>query len=340
MQKQLEEVSAGGALRWGEWMKEVERIGGQAARLINANADEIAFMRNTSDGLATIANGIDWRAGDNVVSCDCEFPANIYPWMRLQPLGVELRLARERNGRIETDELLSLVDDRTRVVTVSFVQFGSGFRMDLHTIGRLCRERDVLFVVDAIQGLGALSLDVQRDHIDALAADGHKFLLGPEGAAILFISRRILERIRPTMVGWLSVKNGFDNLLDYRLDYREGAARFITGSLNMVGIHGLGASIDWLLEVGTEQIERHVLAITDHLAAGLQAKGYRVISSRRPGEASAIVSCTHDDHSASELFRRLEEHRIIASSRLGRLRISPHVYNTDAEIDELLVTLP
>jgi selenocysteine lyase/cysteine desulfurase len=339
MHKQIEEVSAYGALKWFEWMQEVLRIRAQAARLINARPDEIAFARNTSDGLATIANGLDWRAGDNVVTCDCEFPANIYPWMRLEAYGVELRMAHERHGRIETDELLSLVDERTRVVTVSFVQFGSGFRMDLAAIGKFCRERDILFVVDAIQGLGALSLDVKRDCIDALSADGHKFLLGPEGAAILFISERVLERIRPTMVGWLSVKNDFDNLLDYRLEYRDGAARFISGSLNVVGIHGLGASIDLLLEVGIDRIEKHLLALTDHLAEGLQARGYYLISSRRPGEASAIVCCTHDRSSAAELCQRLAERRIIVSHRLGRLRIAPHLYNTKEEMDALLETL-
>jgi selenocysteine lyase/cysteine desulfurase len=340
MKKQIEEAGASGTLKWFDWLQEVHRIRAQAAQLINAGQDEITFMRNTSDSLATIANGLDWRPGDNVVSCDCEFPANIYPWMRLGQYGVDLRLAHERDGRVETDELLALVDERTRVVTVSFVQFGTGFRMDLARIGKFCRQRDIVFVVDAIQGLGALSLDVRRDSIDALAADGHKFLLGPEGAAILFVSERILERIRPTMVGWLSVKGDFDSLLNYRLDYRDGAARFISGSLNMVGIHGLGASIDLFLETGIDRIERHLLALTDHLVEGLRAKGYGVISSRRPGEASAIVCCTHDRHSARDLYHRLVENRIIVSHRLERLRIAPHFYNTTEEVDTLLEKLP
>lgn len=340
MQRFLDEASQEGGIQWPAWMQEAERTRTRAAQLVNAQPHEIAFMRNTSDGLSAIANGLDWRPGDNVVSCNCEFPANIYPWMRLERYGVQLRLAPERNGRIETDELLSLVDERTRVVTVSFVQFINGFRMDLPRIGAFCRERGIVFVVDAIQGLGALSLDVQRDHVDALAADAHKFLLGPEGVTILFVSDRILERIQPTVVGWMSVFRGFDNLLDYRLEYREGAARFEPGSLNSMGIHGLGASLDMFLEVGIDRIEQHVLTLTDHLAEGLQAKGYHVISSRRPGEASAIVCCAHERYSAAELCQRLAEHRIIVAHRLGRLRIAPHFYNTREEIEVLLERVP
>jgi len=340
MQKFLEEASREGGLKWPTWMREAERTRARAAQLINARPHEIAFMRNTSDGLSAIANGLDWRPGDNVVSCNCEFPANIYPWMRLEQYGVQLRLAPERNGRIEMDEVLSLVNERTRVVTVSFVQFINGFRMDLPTIGAFCRERDIVFVVDAIQGLGALSLDVQRDYVDALSADAHKFLLGPEGITVLFVSDRVLDRIQPTVVGWMSVFRGFDNLLDYRLEYRDGAGRFEPGSLNSMGIHGLGASLDLFLEVGLDQIERHLLALTDHLAEGLRAKGYHVISSRRPGEASAIVCCTHDQYSAAELCQRLAEHRIIVAHRLERLRIAPHFYNTKEEIEALLEVLP
>ncbi|RMG51370.1 MAG: aminotransferase class V-fold PLP-dependent enzyme [Acidobacteria bacterium] len=340
MQAYLIEASREGSLKWPIWMKEAEGARQRAAQLIGAQPHEIAFMRNTSDGLAAIANGLDWRPGDNVVACDCEFPANIYPWMRLATRGVELRLAHERDGRIALDDLFALVDDRTRVITVSFVQFGSGFRMDLGAIGAFCRERRILFVVDAIQGLGALSLDVHRDRIDALSADAHKFLLGPEGIAILFISERLLDRIEPTVVGWTSVKYDFDRLLDYRLEYRDGAARFEPGSLNTIGVRGLRAALDLLLDTGIERIESYLLGLTEYLAEGLRAKGYHLVSSRRPGEASAIVCCTHERYRASELCQRLAERRIITSHRLGRLRISPHFYNTREEIDVLLDALP
>ncbi|MEK7829728.1 MAG: aminotransferase class V-fold PLP-dependent enzyme, partial [Acidobacteriota bacterium] len=178
--------------KWGNRTKKVRQL---AAQLINAEADEIAFAPNTSSGLSFVANGIDWQAGDNIITADCEFPANIVPWKRIsREFGVELRMARERDGRLETEEILSLIDSRTRAVSLSFVEFASGFRNDLATIGRHCRERGVLFVVDAIQGLGALKLDVKACSIDALSADAHKFLLGPDGVAMFYVSRQAMER--------------------------------------------------------------------------------------------------------------------------------------------------
>jgi selenocysteine lyase/cysteine desulfurase len=307
---------------------------------VNCRPHEIAFTQNTSAGLSAIANGIDWREGDNVVTCNVEFPANIYPWMRLgDERGVHMKLAEERDGRIDAGELLSLVDDRTRVVTISWVQFASGFRSNLNRIGKACRERGIIFVVDVIQGLGGLNLDVERDYVDAFAADAHKYLLGPEGAALLYVSDRVIDRIRPTVVGWTSVKN-YERHLEYNLNYREGAGRFECGTLNTAGVYGLGAAIDLLLEVGPQAIEEYLLDLSDYLAERLASKGYRVIGSRRPGESSAIVTCTNEQHSAKDLYRELLSRNIITAPRANRLRISPHFYNTREEVDALIEALP
>lgn len=329
-----------GFTHWREWGASIERVRELAARLVNANAMEIAFVPNTSAGLAMIANGIDWRAGDNVVTADCEFPANLLPWLRLErEQNVEVRMAQERDGRLDTGEILGLVDHRTRVVTLSFIEFASGFRNDLATIGRFCREHNVLFVVDAIQGLGALRLDVARNYIDAFAADAHKFLLGPEGAALLYLSPRALECVKPTLVGWMSVKEPYDfgNLTQ---EYAAGARRFEAGALNTSGVLGLGAAVELLLSVGLEQIESYLLGLGDHLCERLREKGYEIVSSRRPGEASAIICCRHPRHSAEELYHCLEAQRIITTHRLGRLRISPHFYNLREEVDRLIECLP
>jgi selenocysteine lyase/cysteine desulfurase len=297
-------------------------------------------MRNTSEAISAIANGLEWREGDNVVTCNVEFPANIYPWMRLrEERGIKMKMAAERDGRIDADEIISLIDDRTRAVTLSWVQFGSGFRAPLAEIGRACRERGVIFFVDAIQGLGSLKLDVERDSVDAFAADAHKYLLGPEGVALLYVSDRILDRIKPTVVGWMSVK-GYDHHLDYDLTYREGALRFECGTPNTVGIYGLGAAIDLLLEFGPEKIEAYLLELGGYLAERLQSKGYEVISSRRDGEASAIITCKHEKHSPVNLYRSLLAKNIITAPRVKRLRISPHFYNTREEIDSLIDALP
>ncbi len=344
MTRQAEQVMRHGTVKVAEWWEAIERTRQHVARLVNARPEEIAFMRNTSDGLSVIANGLRWREGENVVTAGCEFPANVYPWMRLRTYGVELRLAPERDGRIELEDLLALVDRRTRVLAVSFVQFASGFRMDLERLGEFCRRRDILFVVDAIQGLGALPFDVERFHVDAFAADGHKWLLGPEGAAILYVSSRVLDRLEPMLVGWMSVRNWRDSILaeelTYDLTYREGALRFESGTSNVCGLCGLGASVELLLEVGISRIEEHLAVLGRELCERLQAKGYRVVSSRRPGETSGIFCFTHPRFSAQELAARLEQRGIIVSARLGRLRISPHLYNTLEEIVEVVAQLP
>lgn len=340
MQRYSRDLLDCGLVHWREWGDEVETVRGLVAQLINAKTHEVAFAANTSSGLSVIANGVDWRAGDNLVTADCEFPSNQQPWFRLRKAyGVEIRQAKEHEGRLETEELLSLIDERTRVVTLSFVEFASGFRNDLETIGRYCRSHDVLFVVDAIQGLGALQLDVARYQIDALAADAHKFLLGPDGVAVFYVSERILNRIKPTVLGWTSVKQPFA-FTSQEKEFADGARRFEPGALNTVGIVGLGASMELLLQNGMENIERHLLNLTDQLCDQLPHRGYRVVSSREPREASAIVSCTHEKFSAEYLWQELEKKNIIVTPRLGRLRISPHFYNNSSDIEYLLDSLP
>jgi cysteine desulfurase / selenocysteine lyase len=329
-----------GAVNYMAHLAAIKQVRGLAAQLINAQADEIAFAPSTSAGLAMIANGLDWQAGDNIVTADCEFPANVVPWMRIKrEYGVEVRMAREPDGRLETEEILSLIDERTRVVTLSFVEFASGFRNDLATIGRYCRARNVLFVVDAIQGLGALQLDVEACGIDALSADAHKFLLGPDGVALFYVSRRALERVKPTLVGWQSVNNP-EAYTDYEQPYARGARRFEAGALNTAGIVGLGAAIELFLQIGPARIENYLFELGDYLCAGLRERGYHVVSSRRDKEKSVIVCCRHDRYSAEQLYQVLNAQRIITTPRLGRLRIAPHLYNTRAEIDQLLAALP
>lgn len=339
MQRYTRDLLDCGLVHWREWGAEVERVRGLAAQLIHAQSHEIAFVANTSTGLSVIANGLDWRAGDNVVTAECEFPANQQPWFRWQSAGVEIRQAKERDGRLETEEILGLIDAHTKVVTLSFVEYASGFRNDLATIGKYCRERGVLFVVDAIQGLGALQLDVERCCIDALSADAHKFLLGPDGVALLYVSERVLEQIQPTVVGWTSVKQPFD-FTKRDKEWAAGARRFEPGAMNTAGIMGLGASLALMLELGTAQIEAYLLELTDYLCEQLAQRSYHVVSSRRPGEASAVVCCTHEKYSAEVLWERLEAQQVIVTPRLGRLRISPHCYNNRADIDRLLACLP
>lgn len=310
-----------------------------AARLVNAQPHQIAFARNTSEAISVIANGMKWQAGDNIVSAAAEFPANIYPWSRLAAGGVELRLQPDCRGLVDTDALLSLIDERTRVVAVSWVQFGTGQRLDIKRIGEFCRQRDILHVVDAIQGLGALQLDVERDCVDAFGAGGHKFLLGPKGAGLLYLSERALEKVTPAMIGWTAVKDYHDYLI-HDLDFRDGAVRFEGGTLNEIGICGLGQAIELFLRVGPEKIEQHLLSLNEYLTCNVEERGYRVISTGRREDRSAIVVFEGEGFSAEDACQRLASLGIITSARLGRLRVAPHFYNSRADIDRLVEALP
>jgi selenocysteine lyase/cysteine desulfurase len=340
MSTMLDGVARHGARKAEEWDRIQTSTRLAAAKLVNAEARQIAFVRNTSEALSIVANGIDWKLGDNVVSPAVEFPANVYPWARISTAyGVQLRLQPEIGGRIEMEDLLSLVDERTRVVTVSWVQFASGQRLDIRRIGQFCREREILFVVDAVQGLGAFELDVIRDYVDVFASAAHKFLLGPKGIALLYLSDWALERVHPTVIGWTAVEN-YRDYLTHDLTLRDGAVRFEGGSLNEVGICGLGAAIELLLPAGPQRIEQYLLALRLDLIERLSERGYRIVSPGQLGDASAIIVCCHPDFPADRVCSQLDSQNIITSARLGRLRIAPHFYNTVADVEALIDALP
>jgi selenocysteine lyase/cysteine desulfurase len=332
-------VSQSGDRRWLERNAEVERVRGLAARLLGArDPHEVTFVENTSTGISMIAEGFAWKPGDNVVSAQLEFPSNVYPWMGLADRGVEYRTVPERDGRIHEDELLSLIDDRTRMLVLSSVQYASGYRADLRKLGTACRERGVLFVLDVIQSLGALAHNVEDELIDAAVASSHKWLLGPEGIGVLYVSDRVIDQIRPVRSGWRSMKNLFD-WTEMEVDFAAGAKRFESGTLNVYGIHAFGASLDMLLEAGAAAVEERVLALTERAAAGLAERGFTVISSRRPGETSGIVSAVHPKREAKDLVRDLAARDVVVAARAGRFRVSPHFYNTEDEIDRMLEAL-
>jgi selenocysteine lyase/cysteine desulfurase len=329
-------ISVTGDQTWVARNTTSEEVRGLAARLLGAREPhEVAFVENTSTGLSLVAEGLDWRPGDNVVGVACEFPSNAYPWMHLGEHGVEYRTVPEREGRIDTDELLSRVDERTRVVAISWIEYSNGFRFDLARIGAFCRERGVLFVVDVIQGLGGLALDVEREAVDIACASAHKWLLGPEGIGLLYISDRVVDRFRPLRSGWRSMRDQ-GNWTDLKIEWGPGAKRHESGSLNALGIHTLGASLELLLELGPAAVERRVLSLADLAARGLLKLGFQLVSSRRPGETSGIVAAIHPRLPAETLVERLLERRIVVSARAGRLRLSPHVYNTAEEIGRCL----
>jgi cysteine desulfurase / selenocysteine lyase len=324
---------------WLDRMREVERVRKMAARMLGARAaHEVAFVENTSAGLSLVAEGFDWRPGDNVVGAVLEFPSNVYPWMGLAARGVEYRQVPERDGRIDPEEIVAALDGRTRMLALSWVQYASGFRSDLARLGAACRERDVLFVVDVIQGLGVLPLDVEAVGVDVAAAACHKWLLGPEGIGLLYVSDRVIDRVRPVRAGWRSMSNPYQ-WTEYDLDFAKGAKRFESGTLNVYGIHALGGSLEILREVGPATVEERVLALADRAARGLADLGFTLVSSRLPGETSGIIAATHSRHDPKTLVKHLGERNVMVAARAGRFRISPHFYNTESEIDRCLTEL-
>ena len=321
-----------------KWAGRTEVVRKLSASLLHARPDQIAFIKNTSEGLSLAANGIDWRAGDNVVVHDNDFPSVVFPWQNLAEQGVETRRVAARAGRVLVDDLADAIDARTRAIAISTVQFKTGFRCDLAAIGQLCRDHDILFIVDGIQSLGALALDVQACGADVVAADAHKWLLGPQGIGIFYCSDRALARLKVRTVGWLSINDPF--AFDYRLDLLPDARRFEPGSDNTIGICGLGGTLALIYELGIDAIEARIMALNELLCDGLARKGYRVISPRGERERSGIVIFVGDGHATEDLFARLTEARIMVSVRGGGIRVSPHYYNSEDEIAQLLDALP
>lgn len=342
VEAQLKDVHENGSLNFLSWLEVKERARTLLAGLLGAaRPEQVAFVRNTSDGLSTVANGLTWKPGDNIVTFRREFPSNIYPWLRIRDVfGVEVRMCEDRDGRIDLDELAGLIDHKTRVVAISHVQFASGFRTDLERLGRIARQHDALLVVDVIQSLGVIPLDVGAELVDVAAGAGHKWLLSPEGVGYLYFSDRARERIQPTLVGWVSVPNPED-YSNFEQGWNRDALAWETGTGPAALIHGFKASLDLLNEYGPARIARYLEELTDYLCERLRTKPYQIVSSRAKGENSQIVCIRHTQGpSAMALYARLKQQNIVTAPRGDRLRIAPHLYNSADDIDQLIEALP
>ena len=341
VEAQLGDVAENGSLNFRSWINVKEQTRQLLASLLGARAEQVAFMRNTSDGLSTVGNGMRWEAGDNIVTFRQEFPSNIYPWLRLRDtFGVEVRMCEEREGRIDLEELGNLIDERTRLVAISHVQYASGFRVDLERLGRMARRHDALLVVDVIQSLGVIPVDVGAELIDVAAGGCHKWLLTPEGVGYLYLSDRARERIEPTLVGWISVPQPED-YSNFAQEWNRGALAWETGTAPTALIHGLKASLELLAEAGVQAIAAYLENLTDHLCGCLNTQDYDIVSSRLPGEKSQIVCIRHRGGlKPMGLYTHLKDCGIVTAPRGDRLRIAPHLYNTQAEMDALVRALP
>lgn len=324
-----------GSLHYDRWMESYAGLRQSAAQLINASPDEIAIVKNTSEGISFVAQGFKWRAGDRVIAFREEFPSNYYPWLRLEQRGVQITWL----SIYDSLETIAAAIPGARLLAVSFVNYLSGFRVALDAIGGLCHYNDCFFFVDAIQGMGAFLIDVEASHIDALAADGHKWMLGAEGNGVLYIRRKWLDAIEPVEFGWTNPAN-YADYSSRDMTLRADAGRYECGTLNTISCFGLRAAIDFLLEVGIENVSASVLRLADQLAAGARAKGYELIFDRMPQNAAGIVTVRHPHLDARVIVSHLKQQRILAAPRQGWIRMSPHFYLNSEEMDQVIDTLP
>lgn len=320
---------------------EMDRLKGELARLLGGRAEEYAALPNTATGLGIVAGGYPWEAGDNVVVPAQEYPANVYPWLSLRERGVEVRtVLLDDRLRVDPARVASLVDDRTRVLAVSAVEYLSGFRNDLKALSQIAHAHGALFVVDGIQGAGAVPINVEDEGIDVLAAGGYKWLLGPVGTGFAYYRRSAWDRIKPLLPGSRSsVKGPEDSGAEFQL--LSTAQRYETGCLPFSLIHGWTGGLELLSEAGIPQIHAQILSLTDCLIEGLARRGYRVVSSvERQEERSGIVAFSAESLQANQaLVKRLAARRVIIALRGGFCRVSPHFYNTLDEMDQFLTAL-
>ena len=325
---------ANGVIHWPDWERKLRTAKANLADLIHATSEEIAFVNSTTQGIGIVAEGFPWKAGDSVVTAAEEYSSNIYPWLNLASRGVNLRLVPSRDGRVWADDLLAAADSTTKVLTISHVEFSSGFRNNLDLLGQACRDRGIAFFVDAIQGLGPLTIDVEKTPIDFLAADGHKWLLGPEGAGFLYIRREWIERLRPTGVGWHSVVGSY-NSTEVDMTFKPSAERWEGGSYNMPGLQAFAASIDLLKELGPQAVSERILDRAAAVREIARSTGWRIAGSERPEDLSGIVALEKEGLDPDEAVRTLRERGVAVACRRGRLRVSAHVYNSDDDLGRL-----
>lgn len=331
VQQFAEENMHPSAKNYSRWQAQVTRLRQQCQQLINApSADDIALLKNTSEALSVVAYGLNWQIGDNIVISDQEFPSNRIVWQSLSNQGVQLR---QVNLSPDPEAaLLAAVDERTRLIAISSVQYASGLRMDLAKIGEFCRHQQILFCVDAIQSLGALRFDVQAIHADFVMADAHKWLLGPEGIALFYCATERRAQLQLKQFGWHMVEHchDFDNPL---WTVATSARRFECGSPNMLGIHAFSASLSLFETVGMATVEQRLLANSHYLMDGLsQNAALELLSLKSPDRYTGIVSFRHRHSATATLFEYLQNNGIICAQRGGGIRFSPHFYTQQAQL--------
>lgn len=325
---------------YSDWLAKESELRGQLQTLLNApSVDDIALVKNTSEALSFVAYGLEWQSGDNIVSSDEEFPSNRLPWQSLENLGVEFRQADLRSAISPEDALFALVDNNTRLLTISSIQFATGLRLDLEKIGAFCKQRNILFCIDAIQSLGAVQFDVQAYHADFVMADGHKWMLGPEGLGVFYTTPEARNKLKLTQYGWHMMKDAY-NYENKPWEIHPTARRFECGSPNMLGIHALSASLSLLLETGMAAVESLVMEKSNYLMDRIDRNDQLILLSQRQNQFnSGIIVFKHKTIPNNAFYKYLQKNGIICALRGGGIRLSPHFYNNNEELEKALTIM-
>ena len=323
-----------------EYMKALDGLRAKLATLVGVEPDRVSITRGTAHGISLLARGLDWKEGDNVVGARLEYPANLFPWLALESRGVEMRLVEPENGRVTPEAVLSQVDGRTRVVALSFVEFWNGYRVDIAEIGAECRRRGIVMAVDGIQGLGALRFDMEAMNADFCAAGAGKWLMGPPGIGFTAWRQELLDQVDPVIVGAGSVKDRA-NYFNPVLEYEPTARKFEESAISWLDMAAFDAAVGLLQEVGIDAVEERVLGLADRLGQGLEDQGYHLIEPwpRERAESSGIVSFNREGSTEVELLRDLTAAGVITRTHRDFVRLSPHFYNTEEEVDRVLEVL-
>lgn len=320
-----------------ETIPQVKSAKERLSRLLNANIDEIAWIDNVSNALNVLANGIIWNHGDQIILNDLEFPSNVYPFLNLQKQGVEILFARSENGVIDLAQIEKLVSNKTKLISISLVQFLTGYKANIKAIGDFCRERNILFSVDGIQGAGVVQIDVKDCSVDFFTGGSQKWLMGLQGLSYFYISQNLLSKLEQKFVGWTSVKNAW-SLLEYDLSLIDSAERFQNGTNSRIGIIALDASLSLFEEIGYSKIEDQILNNSQYLMKRLEEIGFElVLKDVQRQNLAGIITFKHK--AADKIFNELKRTNIIISLREGMIRISPHFYNNEEDLDLLIVAL-
>jgi cysteine desulfurase/selenocysteine lyase len=327
-----------GDLHWESWEETAEKVRQSVANLTGARGEEIALTFNTSEGIAIVANGLTYEKGSNIVTCDMEFPSNLYPWQALaKRQGLQLKVIRNRDGILRMEDFSEAIDARTRVVAISYVQYANGFKINLEELSKIAHENNACVVTDAVQALGQMPVDVSKLDVDFLATSGYKWLLSPISTGFLYVKHERLEELWPTIVGYRSDENSMD------FGFREfqpahTARRYEGGQLNFPGFAGMKESIALLQEIGLSTVQSNIHSLVDRMLDGLKRNTkVQIRSCLEEASRSGIINlaCREPDSVAERLLER----GIVISVRAGGLRISPHFYNTEGEIDKLVSEL-